>query len=657
MKLTYTRLLESMDERVPIDGESLNQDTFVKLLATSKALLVRADESAGTSPLTVDEFAQTISNLHLANYPYVGGAAPRRIIPNDSDTMVYTANEAPPDMLIPFHHELAQCANPPQYIFFYCDQPSETGGETALIDSTLVYRYANDNFPEFMDKLTKYGARYIRTLPPEDDLASPIGRSFYNTYQVKTVEELEAKLNAISGLEYSWLPDGCLRVVSEPIPAVRTIEEQHGHSIYQKTFHNSVIAAFIGWEDCRNDRKKAVRFGNDDPMDETILEAIATFMEEHKVSYQWQKGDFFALNNRLVMHSRNSYTGTRRVFAAMFGDVMTPSTSMNMSINPNATPDDDLNNKNRVISDPTTFGLWRVDNPEETAYNAIKSGYRRLDSACDYGNEEATGRGIRRAIEEGICTRDELYITTKLWNTYHKPEHVPLAINRSLQDLGLDYVDEYLIHFPISMEYVPFEQKYPPEWSNLDGKMVIVPNDIGSTWRAMEDLVRCGKSRCIGLSNFNCQHIRQVLSVATIRPSTLQIECHPHLSQDKLIRFAREEGMTVSVFSPMGATSYISLDMATKNDVLFTNDVVAGLARKHGKSPAQIMLRWAIQRNTVPISKSSSVDRMIENRTLFDFYLSHEDMEVMKGLNLNRRYNDPGVFCEAAFGTFCPIYE
>lgn len=104
------------------------------------------------------------------------------------------------------------------------------------------------------------------------------------------------------------------------------------------------------------------------------------------------------------------------------------------------------------VSDPTTFGMWRLDDPEETVYNAIVAGYRRFDSACDYGNEELTGRGIRRAIDEGIVNRGELYITTKLWNTYHHPDHVPRALDRCLQDLGLDYVDEFLIHFPISME-------------------------------------------------------------------------------------------------------------------------------------------------------------------------------------------------------------
>lgn len=491
-------------------------------------------------------------------------------------------------------------------------------------------------------------ARYVRTLSAKDDVASPIGRSFYNTYQVQTVEELEEKLNSMAGLEYSWLPDGSLRVVSEPVPAVRFIKEQGEHSVYQWTFHNSVIAAFIGWEDCRNDRKKAVRFGNDDPMDESILDAIAKFMEENKTSYKWEKGDFFALNNRLVMHSRNSYTGKRRVYAGMFGD------TISVDSNPNSSPE----GCRFSVSDPTTFGCWRLENPEEMVYNAIKNGYRRFDSACDYGNEEATGRGIKRAINEGICTRDDLYITSKLWNTYHKPEHVSLALKKSLDDLGgLDYVDEYLIHFPICMEYVPFEKKYPPEWCNLKGKMVVLEHDINTTWKAMEALVKAGMARRIGLSNFNCQHIRQILSVAMIRPSALQIECHPHLSQAKLIRFARSHGMNVSVFSPMGATSYVSLDMATPKDVLFENAVIATLAKQYEKSPAQIMLRWAVQRNTIPISKSSSDSRMVENRSLFDFYLAKQEMDMIDSLNVNRRYNDPGAFCEAAFGTFCPIYE
>jgi len=646
--MRITRIFENTEYSESVD--SLGRREFITLAAKHKALLLQSDD--GSNPFSVDEFASLTESLQLEKYEYVGGAAPRRLIPVKSNVEVFTANEAPPDQLIPFHHELAQVQNPPQYLFFYCDLPSETGGETALIDSTLVYRFVADTFPKFMDKLKTYGARYKRVLPEEDDKASPIGRSFYNAYGVNDKIELEKKLNAIPGLEYQWLPEGSLEVITEPIPAVRFIDQQHNHGIYQWTFHNSVIAAFLGWKDCRNDRKKAVRFGNNDPMDEEILESIAKFMEEKKISYKWKKGDIFAINNRLVMHSRNSFTGARRVYASMFGDAM-----MKNEVKRDGVGEliDDFSALE--VTDPITFGCWRLDDPEQAVYNAIKAGYRRFDSACDYGNEIQTGKGIRRAIDEGICTRKDLYVTTKLWNTYHHPNHVPLALERCLADLGFDYVDEFLIHFPISMEFVPFEKKYPPEWTNLDGEMVFVKNDINETWKAMEKLADAGKTRFIGLSNFNCQHLRQVLSIARIRPTSLQIECHPHLSQEKLIRFARESGIRVSAFSPLGGTSYISIDMATENDLFFQNSIIMDIAKKYNKSAAQVMLRWSIQRNTLPINKSSRAERLNENRALFDFYLTKEDMEFIAGLNKNHRYNDPGVFCEYGMGTFCPIYE
>ncbi|KAL3772242.1 hypothetical protein ACHAWO_012640 [Cyclotella atomus] len=645
--MKVTRLFET-DQAQSV--ESITQEIFIEMSAKHKALLLQADD--GNEPFTLDDFATFAEGLGLTHYEYVGGAAPRRLIPTKANIEVFTANEAPPDQLIPFHHELAQVKNPPQYLFFYCDLPSETGGETALIDSTLVYRYVAETFPEFMDKLKTHGARYKRVLPTEDDKESPIGRSFYSCYQVDNKADLEAKLNDIDGLEYKWMPDGCLQVITEPIPAIRMIEQQHEHGIYQWTFHNSVIAAFVGWQDCRNDRLKSICFGNNDEMDLDVLQSIANFMEDNKISYKWKKGDIFALNNRLVMHSRNAYTGARRVYAAMFGDAIGSDKVKRDGVGQAITDFSALS-----VSDPTTFGMWRLDNPEETVYNAIKAGYRRFDSACDYGNETETGKGIRRAINEGIVKREDLYITTKLWNTYHAEEHVPLALDKCLKDLGLDYVDEFLIHFPISMEYVPIEKKYPPEWTNLNGEMVLVKNDINATWRAMERLVEAGKTRHIGLSNFNCQHIRQVLSVANIRPTSLQVECHPHLSQVKLLRFVRESGIRMSAFSVMGGTSYISLGMATETDLLFEHPIVLGISQKHQKTAAQVLLRWAIQRNTLPINKSSSLERMKENRALFDFYLTFEDMTAIDGMNKNRRYNDPGDFCEPGMGTFCPIYE
>jgi D-xylose reductase len=206
------------------------------------------------------------------------------------------------------------------------------------------------------------------------------------------------------------------------------------------------------------------------------------------------------------------------------------------------------------------------------------------------------------------------------------------------------------------MEFVPIESKYPPEWTNMDGKMVVVPQDLGATWKAMEALVEGGQCKTIGVCNFSTLLLRQLLSTCRIRPTTLQVELHPHNAQERLLRFAREAGMRVTAFSVLGATSYKILGGATDEDELLRDSTVLEIGKAKGKTPAQILIRWAIQRRTFPLVKTSTPSRMAENRNVMDFYLTAADMDRLGGLNKNRRYNDPGVFCEF-FGTFCPIYE
>lgn len=309
------------------------------------------------------------------------------------------------------------------------------------------------------------------------------------------------------------------------------------------------------------------------------------------------------------------------------------------------------------------LGLWKIA-PEDTAASvvtAIKLGYRHLDSAMDYGNEAAVGEGIRAAIDQGLCKREDLWVTSKLWNTCHEPQRVEAGFQRTLDDLGLDYLDLYLIHFPIAQPFVPFDQHFPPGWlteENQDPpRMQLAPVPLHETWQAMEALQTSGRTRTIGVCNYNTGLLQDLLNYATVKPAMLQIEAHPFLTQDNLIRFAHDNDVAVTAFSPLGALSYVELGMAGAADTVLTAAAVVEAAARLDRTPAQVVLRWAVQRGTSLIPKTSRVERLQENAALFDFALSDEEMMAISALNQNRRFNDPAVFCEQAFGRFQPIYD
>ncbi len=322
-----------------------------------------------------------------------------------------------------------------------------------------------------------------------------------------------------------------------------------------------------------------------------------------------------------------------------------------------------LNLANGAALPAVGLGMWKVDKPQVSSLveEAARCGYRHFDCACDYGNEAEVGDGLARVFESGVCRREEVWITSKLWNTYHAAEHVRLAVERSLHDLRLDYLDLYLMHFPIALKFVPIDLRYPPEWvydpESPEPRMELVPVPIRETWGAMEQLVRDGLVRNIGVCNFNCSLLRDLLSSVEIAPAVLQIERHPYLTQAKLLRFCQQERIAVTAFSPLGAASYFSLAMAEKGESVLEQATLRDLASQHGKTPAQVVLRWGVQHGTVVIPKTSRPDRLRENLALFDFELTDEAMQSIDRLNRNRRFNDPGDFCEQAFGTFCPIYE
>jgi D-xylose reductase len=309
------------------------------------------------------------------------------------------------------------------------------------------------------------------------------------------------------------------------------------------------------------------------------------------------------------------------------------------------------------------FGLWKIAKSDTAAMvkHALEAGYRHLDSAADYGNEVEAGEGIASAIEQGICSREELWITSKLWNTFHRPEHVRPACEKTLADLGVDYLDLYLVHFPISLKYVPIAERYLPEWI-FDPKaehptMEIDPVPLFKTWRAMEELVRAGLVRKIGVCNYNSALLHDLMAYAEIKPAMLQIESHPYLTQERLLRLAQDYEIAVTAFSPLGAGSYVALSMATENDSVLSQPAVLNIASRLQRSPAQIVLRWGVQRGTSVIPKTSRLERLPENLAVFDFTLSDEEMAAISALNQNRRFNDPGAFCELAFGKFYPIYD
>jgi D-xylose reductase len=309
------------------------------------------------------------------------------------------------------------------------------------------------------------------------------------------------------------------------------------------------------------------------------------------------------------------------------------------------------------------LGTWKIplDQTAGVITEAVRLGWRHFDCACDYGNESEVGVGLATAIAGGVCRREDVWVTSKLWNTFHHPEHVRLACERSLRDLQLDYLDLYLVHFPIALEFVPLHRRYPPGWfhdpdaAHPAMKPVAVP--VADTWRAMEALVRSGLVRRIGASNFGTSLLRDLLACADIRPSALQVELHPFLTQEKLLRFCRAETIDVTAFSPLGASSYVSIGMARPDESVLDTPEVRQVAARHARTPAQVVLRWGVQRGTAVIPKTSHPARLAENLAIFDFALSDDEMAAISALNRNHRFNDPGDFCEAAFNTFFPIYE
>jgi len=299
------------------------------------------------------------------------------------------------------------------------------------------------------------------------------------------------------------------------------------------------------------------------------------------------------------------------------------------------------------------FGIWKVptDTCADQVYNAIKLGYRHIDGAWDYTNSKQAGEGVRRAIDEGIVKREDMFITSKLWNNYHKREHAFEMAKLENEAWGLGYIDLFLIHFPISLEFIPFDKiRFPCFWTDKEQTKVtpLAKVPISETWQALEEMVQTkdnpkGYFKSIGVSNFHTQLIYDLLSYAKIPPSVLQIEHHPYLTQPELIKMAQENNIAVTGYSTFGPQSFLELDHAGAKGTqpLFETDVVKSIAEKHGKSAGQVLLRWCTQRNIIVIPKSNSVDRLKQNLDCCSFSLSEDEMNKISGLDKGLRFNMP----------------
>jgi len=284
-----------------------------------------------------------------------------------------------------------------------------------------------------------------------------------------------------------------------------------------------------------------------------------------------------------------------------------------------------LSDGNRIPS--LGLGTWKAEPGQigEVVQKAIELGYRHIDCAAVYMNEKEIDGAFRRVFSSGYVKREELFVTSKLWNTCHRPEHVVEACKQTLADLQLEYLDLYLIHWPFAWEFCgsPLNEN---TWKGVDGAGNIRFDHgvtLQQTWAAMESLVEQGLVRSIGVSNYGLAELHDLLSYARIKPVVNQIEAHPYNSRAEHVQEAKRMGLLVEAYAPLGSGTLGMLrDPAIQN-----------LAKKYQATPAQICLAWNIQRGCVVLPKSVSPDRLRENLDAVRILLDAADMDTLNGMD------------------------
>ncbi|XP_016530370.1 aldo-keto reductase family 1 member A1-A isoform X2 [Poecilia formosa] len=263
------------------------------------------------------------------------------------------------------------------------------------------------------------------------------------------------------------------------------------------------------------------------------------------------------------------------------------------------------------------LGTWKSapGQVKQAVLAALDGGYRHIDCAAVYGNEQEVGDALALRVGPGkALRRDEVFVTSKLWNTKHDPKDVEEACRSSLTHLGLSYLDLYLMHWPMAFK---------------------------DTWKAMENLVDKGLVKAIGLSNFNARQIDDIIAIARHKPVVNQVECHPYLSQADLLSHCRSLAVCVTAYSPLGSGDRPWA--SPEEPSLLADPRLGAIAERYQKSPAQVILRWNVQRGVVCIPKSVTASRIQENLRVFDFSLSPEDIRLIDSFNRNTRFIIPTV--------------
>jgi alcohol dehydrogenase (NADP+) len=285
--------------------------------------------------------------------------------------------------------------------------------------------------------------------------------------------------------------------------------------------------------------------------------------------------------------------------------------------------------------DAIGLGTWKSEKGkvEEAVYSALKAGYTHIDCALVYGNETEVGNGIKKALNEGLLSREDLWVTSKLWNNAHRKEDVIPALKQSLNDLQLDYLDLYLMHWPVA-----FKSGLEGFPQGDDDYLSLEEVPITETWNAMLEAKKQGLVRHLGVSNFSVKKLKDLIGKTDDVPEMDQVELHPLLQQDDLLAYCKDHNIHLTAFSPLGSGDRTLEMKADDEPNMLDHKTIKGIAEKHHCTPAQVLIAFHLHRDTAVIPKSTNPGRIKENLNSAELKFDDEDLENLKSLDKHYRY-------------------